>query len=657
MITTEIWIPLPDGRRLSAKLWLPDNAETSPCPAILEYLPYRYRDGTSVRDDGNYPVFAKAGYAGVRVDIAGNGDSDGLMVDEYNEDELTSGEEVIKWIAQQTWCNGAVGMIGISWGGFNGLQIAMRRPAALRAIVTVCSTHNRYALDIHYMGGCLLNDNFNWGAQMTGLSCRPPDPQRRDDWRSVWLKRLHRLPHLAADWLHHQRYSAYWKHGSVCEDWQAIQCPVLAIGGWADCYSDAPAILLENLAATTKALVGPWEHRYPSIAKIEPRANFQGEVIRWFDKWLKGIDNGVEQLPAYRVYMQQHDNPSSKMKPQQGHWVAEPTMPVAEPPQPFYLTTNGLSNTAIVTEQTATVASPQHTGLDAGNFCVGIRIDNELANDQQTDDAKSLCFDSDVLQVDLDSIGAPLVNIEFSCNQPYALLALRLCDVAPNGQSQRVSYMTYNLTHHHSPERPVALQANKRYRIAINMRHCAHRFRQGHRLRLALSTSYWPYVWPSPNNASVTLHLQNCQFHLPQRQAKNIDTVAAPLPCTTPILAYDVLKEASENSKTHTLPDGTHEIITQDDMGTTRNPHHGLAIGINVLQKFSIHPRQPLSACAETTWQYIYERDSWKTQVICQQTMTCDQHQFYLQRKVTAYEETTLVFEKTWNDTIARDCC
>ena len=181
--TPNFFIQLKDGRKLSARMWQPTNNDFFPAPSILEYLPYRKRDGTAIRDEGNHPAFASQGYVCIRVDMPGQGDSDGLLFDEYTEDELSTGEEIIQWISNQTWSNGNVGMIGISWGGFNGLQIAMRQPKALKAIVTVCSTVDRYADDIHYMGGCLLTDNFAWSQQMLAYSSRPPDPSLRKDWK------------------------------------------------------------------------------------------------------------------------------------------------------------------------------------------------------------------------------------------------------------------------------------------------------------------------------------------------------------------------------------------------------------------------------------------------------------------------------------------
>ena len=159
-------IEMPDGCRLSARVWMPANAIDSPVPAILEFLPYRKRDGTTARDCLTHPYFAKNGYACIRVDMRGNGDSQGIMEDEYTDQELSDAEATIAWLAQQPWCSGSVGMMGISWGGFNSLQVAARQPSALKAIITLCSTVDRYADDIHFKGGCLLNENLGWGSTM-----------------------------------------------------------------------------------------------------------------------------------------------------------------------------------------------------------------------------------------------------------------------------------------------------------------------------------------------------------------------------------------------------------------------------------------------------------------------------------------------------------
>ena len=187
----DMGIVMPDGCRLSARVWMPEDAAENPVPAILEHLPYRKRDGTTARDSLTHPYLAGHGYACIRVDMRGNGDSEGLMEDEYSEQELQDAVDVIAWLAAQPWCSGTVGMMGISWGGFNALQVAAKQPPALKAIVTLCSTDDRYADDIHYKGGLLLNENMGWGATMLSYSSRPPDPALVGErWREMWLERL-----------------------------------------------------------------------------------------------------------------------------------------------------------------------------------------------------------------------------------------------------------------------------------------------------------------------------------------------------------------------------------------------------------------------------------------------------------------------------------
>ena len=252
----DLGIPMPDGTRLSARLWLPDSASEIPVPTILEYLPYRKRDGTVARDCLTHPWFAGHGYAALRVDMRGSGDSEGLLDDEYTEQELQDACDVIAWVRTQPWSSGKLGMMGISWGGFNGLQVAALAPEGLDAVVTLCSTVDRYADDIHYKGGCLLGENLGWASQMLTYSARPPDPLIVGNrWRDIWLERLESQPFLLVPWLQHQRRDAYWEHGSVCEDYGSIKAAVQSWGGWHDGYRNTISHLVTNLESPVKGIV------------------------------------------------------------------------------------------------------------------------------------------------------------------------------------------------------------------------------------------------------------------------------------------------------------------------------------------------------------------------------------------------------------------
>ncbi len=651
-VTEHLWIPLADGRRLAARLWLP--ALDAPAPAILEYLPYRKRDGTAPRDATTYQIFAEAGYAGIRVDIAGTGESDGLFDDEYSERELSDGEAVIDWISRQPWCDGNVGMIGISWGGFSGLQLAFRRPPALKAIVTVCSTTDRFCDDTHFMDGCLLTDNFGWGAQMTAYLTRPPDPLLRDDWRAEWLRRIDELPFLGAIWQRHPRRDDYWRHGSVSEDWSAIRAATLAVGGWADAYVNAPPALAAHLDAPAKALIGPWEHKYPHIASINP-ADFHAEVLGWFDRWLKGVQNGAEDLPAYRAFMQEHDAPSPCYKPRNGRWIAEKAWPS---PQVFehhlYLTDEGLLATPAAGE--CIVKTPLEVGGAAAYWCPGMRVDNELAGDQAEDDMLSVCFDTLPLATPLELLGRPGIEVTFTVDRPVAQLCLRLCDVAPDGVSQRISYRVFNLAHHAGHEAPALLRPGTTYSTKISLNECAHRLRTGHRLRLAVSTSYWPLAWPASEAAAVTLHLAACRLTLPERRAVHeIDSAAPGLPQDFPHYGGEVLRQPAHRLDERIESDGTLVRESFDDFGMVRDPDHGLEVGSRVTELYAIHPDDPLSARHEAAWRYEFRRAGWSVRIDSENVMTSDAQTFRLERKVVAYEDDAVVLERRWLEEIPRE--
>jgi putative CocE/NonD family hydrolase len=362
------WIPLADGTRLAARMWLPEIAD--PVPAILEYLPYRKGDAFAARDARHHAYFAGFGYAGVRVDLRGSGDSDGILLDEYLPQEQDDALEVIAWLAGQPWCSGAVGMLGISWGGFNGLQVAARRPPALKAVVSMCASDDRFADDVHYVGGCVLAvDMLAWAATMLTGNALPPDPATvGDGWRATWLERIERTPPFVEAWLAHQRRDDYWRQGSVCEDYGAIEAAVYAVGGWADGYTNAVPRLVAGLPGPRKGLIGPWSHAFPQDGEPGPAIGFLQECLRWFDQWLKGIDTGVMDEPPLRA------------------WMQEPVAPVAH-------------------------HSVESAGLDAGAWCAD-GGEGDWPGDQRAEDERSLAFTSEPLAEDLEILGFATLEVE-----------------------------------------------------------------------------------------------------------------------------------------------------------------------------------------------------------------------------------------------------
>ena len=328
-VVKHVWIPMRDGVRLAARVWLPPETDgLAPVPAILEYHPYRKGDVEACADATRFTFFAAHGYAGVRVDLRGFGDSEGVLHDEYTAQELDDAVDVIGWIARQSWCSGKVGMMGYSWGGFNSLQVAALRPPGLGAVIAMMCSDDRYSDDVHFLGGSLAaNLGPAWAASVLAFSAMPPDPATvGPDWRRMWLERLRGARPVIDSWLSHQRRDAYWEHGSVCEDYSAIQCPVYAVGGWDDGYRDAVFRLVERLKVPCKGLIGPWYHQYPQ-EEGERAIGFLQECVRWWDRWLQGKDNGIMNEPTLRMWLLDASEPSSFYADRPGQWVAEPAWP------------------------------------------------------------------------------------------------------------------------------------------------------------------------------------------------------------------------------------------------------------------------------------------------------------------------------------------
>ena len=348
---------------------------------------------------------------------------------------------------------------------------------------------------------------------MLAYQARPPDPALRGDWREVWLQRLDAMPFWPALWLGHQRRDDYWRHGSVCEDFSAIQCPVFAVGGWADAYTNAIPRLLEGLKVPRLGLIGPWAHLYPHDGKPGPAIGFLQEAVRWWDHWLKGRDAGVMNEPMLRAFIE--DGPENR-ETAAGRFVGEAAWPSPNiAPRRFSIDEGGLDRPGGST--TINVCSPAWTGSGAGEW-MGTGAPHEEPGDQRLDDGFSRCFDSAPLTERLEMLGAPTFEAEIAADRPVAQIGVRLCDVAPDGASRRVSYGVLNLTHRDSHAEPEPLAPGEFYRVKLKLNDCGYVFAPGHRLRLAISTAYWPLIWPAPERATLTLRLP-ATLTLPARVA------------------------------------------------------------------------------------------------------------------------------------------
>ncbi|MGE3804324.1 MAG: CocE/NonD family hydrolase [Gemmataceae bacterium] len=657
------WITLSDGTRIAARIWMPKDAEANPVPAILEYIPYRKRDFMRSRDEPIHRYFALKGYASVRVDVRGSGDSEGVLHDEYSAQEHQDAREILKWIAGQPWCSGNIGMMGISWGGFNALQVAALDPPELKAVISLCSTDDRYADDAHYAGGCLLNENMQWGSVLMLYTALPPDPEIVEErWRDMWKQRLEAIEPFPVTWMRHPWRDDYWKHGSVCENYEAIKCPVYAIGGWADGYSNAVPRLLEHLKCPRKGLIGPWAHVFPHDGVPGPAIGFLQEAVRWWDHWLKGQDTGIMAEPAYRVWMQESVPPQPQYLDRPGRWVAEASWPSPRiEPRRYFLCPGYLSRRPDE-EATLSFSSPQIIGVRAGEWCA-FGADGEMPRDQRPDDGGSLVFDSRPLRERLEILGAPVLSFEVSVDRPVAVLAVRLCDVAPDGSSLRVTYGLLNLTHRDSHETPSPLVPGQWYPIRVQLNHVAHAFPAGHRLRLALSTSYWPIIWPAPEPVQLSVRTGPGFLELPERP-----------PCADdgklPEFGPPEAAPGTKHKKLRHLPMQrslqvdlvTNELVyaLQSDGGEFEGaslahiPEIDLELGYYFLKRYRIIETEPQSAQTEVVQRASLHRGDWSVRLECHTQLTATGSAFQFTGDLLAFEGDELFIHREWTLALPR---
>lgn len=492
------WIPMQDGVRLAVTLYLPDGAKPGEkFPALLDYLPYRKDDGTAAGDYPKNAYFARRGYVGARVDIRGFGASEGRPTErEYSEQEQSDGEQVIHWLATQSWSNGRVGMYGISWGGFNALQMAMRNPPELKAIIAVDATEELFHDDIHYIDGMVHVDEFELNMDMAPGMTGAPEYTLDE---KVLGPRFEAAP-WSLLYLRHQRDGAFWR--APTRPLSEIRVPCFVIGGLVDGYRDSIPRMLEQVKAPVRALIGPWNHSYPNDADFGPRIEWREDAVRWWDYWLKGRDTGVLQDPKLVIYMRNWFPPDPNLETVPGEWRAEHKWPPADlTTSKFYLQPN---HTLAVTASEAGAHSLKYVpsvGVEAG-FWWG-----ELLSDQRPVDAFSLVYDSEPLTEELAIMGRPHALLLASADAPLANWFARLSDVAPDGSVTQITGAGLSGAQRESMNDPRPLQPAKVYSLDVEMHLSTWVFPKGHRIRFSISNALWPMVLSTPYPMTTALHL------------------------------------------------------------------------------------------------------------------------------------------------------
>ncbi len=643
------WIPMKDGVRLAVTLYMPDGAKPGEqFPAILEYHPYRKDDAMAAEDYSLYSYFARRGYVGDRVDIRGFGSSEGVPTDrEYSQQEQADGLQIITWLAHQAWSNGNVGMMGISWSGFNSLQMAMLHPPELKAILAADATNELFHDDIHFIDGMVHIDEFELNMDMAPGMTGAPDYTLDE---KILGPRFD-APPWSLLYLKHQRDGPFWR--SPVRPLSEIKVPCFLIGGMMDGYRDSIPAMLEQTKAPIKAIIGPWNHTYPSDAVPGPDFEWRDQAVRWWDYWLKGRDTGVLQDPKLLVYMRHWYPPDMNLENVPGEWRREDAWPPREQKNTtLFLQGNhtlAASPAGTATHQLAYVPS---VGVEAG-FWWG-----ELLPDVRPMDAFSLVYDSAPLDEDLAILGRPHALLQASATAPLANWFARLSDVAPDGAVTQITGAGLNGAQRDSMTNPQDLEPGKTYALEIAMHLTSWVFPKGHRIRVAISNALWPMILPTPYSMTTSLELggeRGSQLILP--------VVPVQSPPITPFGPPQPSDQRNDLRSRGSILPGDWSVTHDLKERTTTAYWHGQSEEWYPWGKetdyenltYTADDNHPETSAVQGEARTILQL---KGRVLIWQghlSVTTDQKNFYYKYTRELLKDGQMVKDKTWKETIPRD--
>ena len=498
-------VPMRDGVRLSVHVHRPD--EPGRFPAILGYTPYR--KGPLRGPD---PI-VHHGYATASFDIRGTGNSEGCNDSIYSDAERQDGYDMVEWAARQPWCDGNVGMWGISFGAVAAIQTAMAAPPHLKAIIARSGSDDPYTEWTNPGGSPRPYLYTCYGPLMTALNFLPPDPEEVGErWSEIWQQRLEGNVPWGIPFIRNLLDGPFWRARSLRGKYENVTCAVFVVDGWADWYHSALLRIYSQIRSPKRAMIGPWSHNWPHAAVPGPRIDWPREALRWFDRWLKGIDNGIAQEPPVTIFVRQYQPPDTILLEDKGVFRGENAWPIARAVEtPMYLRGKG-ALAAEPPQSAAESGSDAHVydpriGACAGFHGGGPFNDNwAMPLDQRPDEALSLVYTTEPLSADVEVTGQPRARLHVSSTADVALFCVKLCDVAPDGTSALVTKGWLNVTHRKSHARPAAIQPGKVYPIDVELLTCAYRFLKGHRIRVTVASSDLMNVWPTPQACVNTIY-------------------------------------------------------------------------------------------------------------------------------------------------------
>ncbi len=666
-----------DGVELSANLWLPRPRPGEPgtrFPAILEMIPYGKDNWRRNADVARGTYLARRGYALCRLDVRGTGSSGGIALDEYTKAETQDGYDAVEWLAARPWCNGAVGMWGISYGGFTAIQVAKLRPPHLRAIVPIQATDDRYLTDIHYIGGCVTASELSqYAVSQVAMNAMPPDPAiRGETWRTDWLARLEATPPWLFEWLRQQHDGPYWRSGSLAPGYDGIEAAILNLGGWMDSYVDAALRMQAACRAPSRTIVGNWVHGLPASATPGPNVDELHEMVRFFDRWLKGVPNGADDEPPIVWFEREYAEPEPFPASLPGRWRAATAYPhPAVAPRSWAFAGGSLPLVGRLLAEAEAAAQPQPARVDRYRHrpTVGTRASlswgaggppNGLARDLRPDESLGPTFTSEPLLAALEILGVSEVVLHLAVSAPVATAVIRLTDVAPDGTSAQVSAGILNLTHRRSHERPEPLEPDVAHEVRISLRPAGYRFLADHRIRVSVASSAWPVIWPSPFPAEFGLH------HGPPTPSRLILPVVPPAggPGDLPVPAFeatppDELEIAGEGTTDQPVWEIATDVIADTVTVTIHDGgeevlHDGRRLYSAETLSLTASDADPGRASLDADVVYRWREHTFETEIRARSQQVSDRTAFDLAVELEVELDGEPFFRRRWHESIER---
>ncbi len=549
---------LSDGVRLAATYFLPTAAPGERFPVLLELLPYRKEDSFYLRDYPVHSYWAQHGFASVKVDLRGTGSSEGLAPErEYAEQELDDAVEIVAQLAAQPWSNGNVGMWGISWGGFNAIQVALRQPPALKAILAADASDNLYRDGLEFLDGAFHVDSYHLQIHHENGLPRPPEYPLDE---AYFRDRFERKPWFFS-YVRNQQDGPFWRKSALQFAPGRLRLPAYLIGGLLDGYRDAVPRMLEYSTAPVLAQLGPWSHAWPHNGSPGPNHEWGEEAVAFWKRWLAPGAGPPDGRPEKRfaVFVRDGHPPDAGLETTPGHWRYE-DWPIA---RTQWRTLHPGPDHALL----ATTPAPSEDRL---RYAAGYGIAaglwwGEPTGDMRPDDAGSLVYDGPRLGESLEIVGFPRVRLRASVDAPLAHFIARLEDVHPDGRVSLVAAALMNGAQRKDPLRPEPLVPGEPADIAFDLHFTTWTFRPGHRVRLAVTNAQFPMIWPTPHAMTMSLRLgEGTSLALPVVPSEPREAPKWPPPLPR------LRRADARYGDCESWPDGTRQLVHDQVRGEVR---------------------------------------------------------------------------------------